>query len=186
MKRWSDLRFRYFKTEPEFLRQIPYFFPNEAWLKRSKLVIWEERGIRDVINIRAFNGELRWVDLKDLPGMRDTLRQKSPVYKPSRVLPYVTLPATALPPTSTYQGSYRVFITDHGYRGRAKETKVVGSILEDLPHWAVWIMPSMPHESKFPMYFVGLGYLGPNHVAALPRLMRKQAASLEQGVLHHL
>ncbi|KAJ9480241.1 hypothetical protein PHBOTO_003479 [Pseudozyma hubeiensis] len=148
----------YSKQEPQYLRLLPYVFPEQPWLKRAKMQVWERPSVQQHVASQAFDDQLTWVNLEDLPRMRRILRKRSPAVRPSRILPSVSVSPAEPVKEIVERVPHNVYLTDHGYRGRYRDGKVAGTPLESKPYYGFWALPKNPAEDNF-MYFLGMGYL---------------------------
>ncbi|SJX62518.1 related to effector family protein Eff1 [Sporisorium reilianum f. sp. reilianum] len=167
---------------PDYLRSAERVFPDRPWLRLAKPVIWENEDARQLINKEVFKGGLVWVDLKELPGMRETINRKTPAKQPSQLLPSVRIPAEILGTAGRDHGPYRVYFTDHGYEGKIKRTKVQKTVLEGRPYLGFFGIPENRTDRKFPMYFFGMGYFHRPKDAEVDHLLQEMDAAMKDGV----
>ncbi|GAC93047.1 hypothetical protein PHSY_000608 [Pseudozyma hubeiensis SY62] len=58
--RWVRQRMSYSKQEPQYLRSLPYVFPDQPWLKRAKMQVWERPFVQQYVASQAFDDQLTW------------------------------------------------------------------------------------------------------------------------------
>ncbi|TKY86169.1 hypothetical protein EX895_004994 [Sporisorium graminicola] len=169
---------------PEYLRKSEWVFPDEPWLKLMSPIIWENQKARDLINSQIFDGKLRFIDLKALPGMGATIRRKTAAMHPSQRLPFVRIPAETLGLTGKVSGPYRVHISDHGYEGKTKGTKVKGTALEGKAYLGFFGLPENQPQHKVSMFFFGMGFLPDSEKEHVDRFLQQKELeeTLRQGV----
>lgn len=140
----SRVKLRDRTTEPQHVRVLPDLPAlNQVHSKvRAKVYVSQDPHVRDLINSRAFEGRLLWVDLADVPDLAETLKRKSPVKSPSRRLPWISMPA---PPKSGL-GSIGVYVTEHGNGKTLPRT--AGTIIGRKPFYAFWGMPDRGFKER--------------------------------------
>lgn len=168
--------------EPASLRAIEYRKPNVNEEKFGQISIAEHDSVRQLINEQIFAGQLRWVNLKDLKGMRDTLRKKHPGRTPSRQLPLLRLHSVLF----DQFGVYRVHVTDHGISGPKRGSHVEGTLLASRPYYAFWVLPEQKVTWPFPVYFVGMGYLEESKIPKVEAHLQQALSLSKQAVKPHI